>query len=140
MVFSRRDPRHGFRPNPAPAAGTASRVLFRFGVARWEFVLRQTILEPGGRTGWHYHDGTLFVLVTGGALDHPRADCTPVTVRPWRVFREPSGPRHAHLARNSGGRPIMLTVFYVNPKGSPLSRGIPTPPCAGEPSASDPAH
>ncbi|MGW3544797.1 hypothetical protein ACWDNI_30245 [Nocardia niigatensis] len=136
MAFLTRDPRHGFRPNPAPATRTASRILFRFGLARWDLVLRQTVIAPGGQSGWHFHNGTLFVLVTGGVLDHPKADCTPVTIRPWRVFREPSGPGHAHLARNSGPRPVTLTVVYVNPKGSPLSRGIPPPACApadGEP-------
>ncbi|MBF6328942.1 hypothetical protein [Nocardia transvalensis] len=119
-----------FRPNPAPATGTRSRVLARLRIARWEFVLRQTVIEPGGDSGWHFHDGTLFVLVTGSALDHPGTDCLPVTYRPWRVFREQSGPRHAHLARNGGTKPLMLTVVYINPAGSPLSHSIPPPECA----------
>ncbi|WP_067572002.1 cupin domain-containing protein [Nocardia acidivorans] len=116
-----------FRENPVPASGTRSREFIRFRCAGREFILRQTILEPGGQSGWHYHDGTLFVLVTGGPLNHPATDCVPVTKRPWRIFREPSGRAHAHLARNLGDRPVRLTVVYVNPAGSPLSRSIAPP-------------
>ncbi|MGV9676106.1 cupin domain-containing protein [Nocardia sp. NPDC003482] len=120
----------GFRPNPPPATGTRSRVLARLRVARWELILRQTIIEPGGDSGWHYHDGTLVVLVTGGTLDHPGMDCAPVRYGPWRVFREPSGRERAHLARNGGTKPLMLTVLYLNPADSPLSRQVEPPPCA----------
>ncbi|RMI33974.1 cupin domain-containing protein [Nocardia stercoris] len=120
-----------FRSNPAPAVGTRSRLLLRLRLGRREVLLRQTIIEPGGDSGWHYHDGTLIVLVTGAPLDHPGYDCRPVRYRPGRVFREPSGPGHRHLARNSGDRPLRLTVLYLNPVGSPLSRGVPSPPCAG---------
>ncbi|MFI6871242.1 cupin domain-containing protein [Nocardia sp. NPDC050406] len=130
VAFFRREPRRGYRANPAPATGTASRVLARLTVAGREFVLRRTIVEPGGQSGWHYHDGTLIVLVTGGDLDHPGLDCVPVTHRRGRIFREPSGRDHAHLARNLGSRPVTLTVLYVNPQGSPLSRGIAPPACA----------
>ncbi len=120
-----------FRVNPAPAVGTRSRLLLRLRLGRREVLLRQTIIDPGGETGWHYHDGTLIVLVTGATLDHPGYDCRPVRYRPGRIFREPNGPEHPHLARNSGGEPLRLTVRYVNPVGSPLSRGLPPPPCAG---------
>ncbi|WP_306364691.1 cupin domain-containing protein [Nocardia sp. CC227C] len=119
-----------YRPNPAPATGTASRELVRFTLAGRDFVLRRTIVQPGGHSGWHYHDGTLFVLVTGGDLDHPWTDCVPLTHRRGRIFKEPGGPENAHLARNLGTRPLTLTVLYVNPAGSPLSRSIPPPPCA----------
>ncbi|MBF6075614.1 cupin domain-containing protein [Nocardia beijingensis] len=119
-----------FEVNAPPARGTASRVLFRFTVGRRAVILRQTLIEPGGSSGWHYHDGTLFVLVARGTLDHPGADCAPVTYRRWRVFREPSGPRYPHVARNLGTVPVLLCVLYVTPVGSPLSRSIPPPECA----------
>ncbi|QLY30923.1 cupin domain-containing protein [Nocardia huaxiensis] len=140
MPFFRADPSRGFRPNAAPAVGTASRVLFRRTLAGREFVLRQTVIEPGGDSGWHFHDGTLFVLVTGGDLDHPGLDCLPVTKRRGRVFREPSGREHAHLARNGGTKPVKLTVLYIDPPGSPLSRSVPPPPCATVPDSGDAAH
>ncbi|MEV6068087.1 hypothetical protein AB0L82_16170 [Nocardia sp. NPDC052001] len=140
MAFFGRDPERGFRVNAAPATGTRSRVLVRFTCAGRDFVLRQTIIAPNGQSGWHFHDGTLFVLVTGGPLDHPATDCVPVVKPPWRIFREPSGAGHAHLARNPGPKPVRLTVLYVNPAGSPLSRSIPAPECAHIPEPGDTAH
>lgn len=119
-----------FEVNAAPAHGTASRVLFRFALGRWAVVLRQTLIEPGGSSGWHYHDGTLFVLVARGTLDHPGADCAPVSYRRPRIFREPSGPRYPHVARNLGTVPVLLCVLYFTPIDSPLSRSVPPPECA----------
>lgn len=115
-----------FQANPAPAHGTASRELLRFTLGRREIVLRQTRIRPGGSSGWHYHDGTLFVLVTKGALDHPGIHTHPV-YRRGRVFREPSGPKYPHIARNRGTETVGLLVCYLNPADSPLSRGIDPP-------------
>ncbi|MEV5648147.1 cupin domain-containing protein [Nocardia sp. NPDC052254] len=128
MTLFGREPR-GFRPNPAPAVGTRSRILLRFRVPGWDLIVRQTIVEPGGDSGWHYHDGTLFVLVTGSTLSHPGLDCVPVSYRPGRMFREPAGRAHAHTARNRTRKPLRLTVVHLRPKGSPLSRPVPGPEC-----------
>ncbi|MFQ6329568.1 cupin domain-containing protein [Nocardia sp. CWNU-33] len=124
----RRD--RGLRPNAAPAHRTASRVLARFTIGRREVIARQTVIEPGGTSGWHYHDGTLVVFVARGTLDHPYADCVPVTYRRGRLFREPSGPDHPHVARNRGTTPVTLFVLYLNPAGSPLAHSVPPPGCA----------
>lgn len=115
--------------NAAPARGTASRVLFRFTLGR-EVIARQTVIEPGGTSGWHYHDGTLLVVVARGTLDHPGGDCVPVTYRRGRIFREPSGPNYPHVARNLGTTPVTLFVLYLNPVGSPLSHHVDPPACA----------
>lgn len=128
MALFGREP-GGYRSNPAPAVGTRSRIFARVRVGRWELVVRRTIVEPGGDSGWHYHDGTLFVLVTGSTLNHPGMDCVPVTYRPGRIFREPAGAAHAHTARNRSRKALQLTVFYILPAGSPLSRPVPAPGC-----------
>ncbi|MFI7663788.1 cupin domain-containing protein [Nocardia sp. NPDC049526] len=119
-----------FQVNAAPARGTASRVLFRFTLGRRAVIGRQTVIEPGGTSGWHYHDGTLLVLVARGTLDHPGSDCVPVTYRRGRIFREPSGRSYPHVARNLGTTPVTLFVLYLNPTGSPLSRHVDPPECA----------
>jgi quercetin dioxygenase-like cupin family protein len=128
VVPTRRD--RSLQPNAAPAYRTASRVFFRFRIGRRELIARQTVIEPGGASGWHYHDGTLLVLVARGILDHPYADRAPVTYRRGRIFREPSGPAHPHVARNRGTTPVALFVLYLNPTGSPLSRSVAPPDCA----------
>ncbi|MEV5839400.1 hypothetical protein [Nocardia sp. NPDC052112] len=121
-----------FEVNTAPARGTASRVLLRLVLGRREVVVRQTVIEAGGTSGWHYHDGTLLVLVARGILDHPGADCVPVSYRRGRIFREPSGPSYPHVARNLGTTPVTLFVLYLNPVGSPLSHRINPPECANQ--------
>ncbi|WP_431954047.1 cupin domain-containing protein [Nocardia lijiangensis] len=120
----------GLVANASPASGTASRVLARLSLGGRDLLLRQTVIEPGGTSGWHFHDGTLLVLVARGTLDHPGADGAPVTYRRGRVFREPSGPEYPHVARNLGTTSVTLFVLYLNPKGSPLSRHITPPPGA----------
>ncbi|WP_433523557.1 cupin domain-containing protein [Nocardia pseudovaccinii] len=121
-----------FQVNAAPARGTASRVLFRCTLGRRAVIGRQTVIEPGGTSGWHYHDGTLLVLVARGTLDHPGSDRVPVTYRRGRIFREPSGPSYPHVARNLGTTPVTLFVLYLNPVGSPLSRHVDPPECAAD--------
>ncbi|WP_067852569.1 cupin domain-containing protein [Nocardia shimofusensis] len=112
------------RPNPAPATGTASRIVLRLLLGSRELIVRHTVIEPGGSSGRHYHDGPLFVLVARGTLDHPYADGAPVRYRRGRIFREPSGPENRHVARNTGTEPVTLFVLYLNPKGSPLSHSV----------------
>lgn len=116
-----------FRPNPAPAIGTASRTLLRLRLAGHDIVVRRTRIAPGGTSGWHYHDGTLFVLVTRGTLDHPYLERGPAEYPRGHVFREPSGPANAHVARNRGPTEVRILVLYLNPAGSPLSHQV-TPP------------
>ncbi|APE38906.1 hypothetical protein BOX37_31670 [Nocardia mangyaensis] len=116
-----------FRPNPAPAVGTASRTLLRLRVAGHDIVLRRTRIAPGGTSGWHYHDGTLFVVVTRGVLDHPYLERGPAEYPRFHVFREPSGPANAHVARNGGPTETRILVLYLNPANSPLSHSVPPP-------------
>ncbi|MEU4599155.1 hypothetical protein [Nocardia sp. NPDC023988] len=117
-----------FVVNPAPAVGTASRTLLRLRLAGRDIVVRRTRIVPGGTSGWHFHDGTLFVLVTRGVLDHPYLARGPAEYRRFRLFREPSGPDNAHVARNNGTTEVRILVLYVNPAGAPLSRQVPPPP------------
>ncbi|GEM34199.1 cupin [Nocardia neocaledoniensis NBRC 108232] len=116
-----------FQPNPAPAVGTASRTLLRVRLGRRDIVVRRTRIAPGGSSGWHYHDGTLFVLVTRGVLDHPYVRRGPAVYPRGHVFREPSGPANAHVARNLGATEVRILVLYLNPAGSPLSRQVSAP-------------
>ncbi|MFD4428096.1 cupin domain-containing protein, partial [Nocardia sp. NPDC058497] len=87
----------------------------------------RTRIAPGGTSGWHYHDGTLFVLVTRGTLDHPYLERGPAEYPRGHVFREPSGPANAHVARNRGPTEVRILVLYAIPAGSPLSHQV-TPP------------
>jgi quercetin dioxygenase-like cupin family protein len=85
-------------------------------------------VQPGGSTGWHYHDGTLYGAVKQGTLTRTMSDCTTTfTHRAGATLVEE--PAHVHIGRNLGTTPMVLIVLYVNPSGSPLSEDAPNPGC-----------
>ncbi|AWZ26991.1 MULTISPECIES: cupin domain-containing protein [Rhodococcus] len=92
-------------------------------------VAREITIEPGGSTGWHYHDGPVLGIVRAGTLTHPEGDCEPVTFETGDFINEPSGPDHLHVGRNLGTEPVILDVVYLVPIGSPLFEDVPAPAC-----------
>jgi quercetin dioxygenase-like cupin family protein len=86
------------------------------------FVIRDTTIEPGGSTGWHWHRGAVIAIVKEGILHHYRSDCTVDAVyRPGDLFVEPSGPDHVHDGRNLGSTPVVLEGMFIVPEGTPLA-------------------
>ncbi|AYA26411.1 MULTISPECIES: cupin domain-containing protein [Rhodococcus] len=92
-------------------------------------VAREITIEPGGSTGWHYHDGPVLGLVRAGTLTHPEGDCKPVVFETGDFINEPSGRDHLHVGRNLGTEPVILDVVYLVPIGSPLFEDVPAPAC-----------
>jgi quercetin dioxygenase-like cupin family protein len=116
-----------------PGSGAGGVVLSRSTVDGKDYILRKITLAPGGSTGWHHHDGTLYAYVAEGTLTHNKSDCTlDGLYRPGATFVEPSGADHVHIGRNLGAAPVVLYVLYVDPAGSPLSADEPNPGCAFE--------
>lgn len=117
--------------NATPPVGVTAKILAQYTVGGKDYVLRQITLAPGGSTGWHYHDGTLYAFVAKGTLTHSDSDCTTTDIYPaGDSFVEPSGANHVHVGRNLGSTPVVLDVLYVDPAGSPLSEDAPNPGCA----------
>jgi quercetin dioxygenase-like cupin family protein len=95
-----------------------------------DYILREITIDPGGSTGWHWHDGTLFGIIRQGTLTHNLADCsTDGVYGPGDAISEPSGSDHVHIGRNLGPTPLLMQVVYVDPAGSPLSEDAPDPGC-----------
>ncbi|WP_234708343.1 cupin domain-containing protein [Mycolicibacter arupensis] len=95
-----------------------------------DYFLREITIEPGGSTGWHWHDGTVFGVVRAGTLTHNRADCSLDGVYgPGDQITEPGGPAHAHIGRNLGPTPVVLEAVYLLPIGAPLTQDAPDPGC-----------
>ncbi|KSZ56423.1 cupin [Rhodococcus pyridinivorans KG-16] len=92
-------------------------------------VAREITIEPGGSTGWHYHDGPVLGIVRAGTLTHPGGSCEPVVFETGDVIDEPSGRDHLHMGRNLGAEPVILDVVYLVPIGSPLFEDVPAPAC-----------
>lgn len=114
-----------------PSHGVTGKILAQWSAGDRDFVLREITVDPGGSTGWHNHDGTLYAVVKKGVLTRTLGDCTTEFVHPTGdVLVEE--PNHVHLGRNLGSSPMALEVLYVNPKGAPLSRDEPNPGCSFE--------
>ena len=114
-----------------PPSGVTGTIIAQYTAGGKDYIVRQITVAPGGSTGWHYHDGTLYALVAKGTLTHTDFDCTTTDVYPTGSrFIEPSGAEHVHIGRNLGSTAVVLDVLYVDPAGSPLSEDAPNPGCS----------
>lgn len=113
-----------------PSSGVTGVIIFRTTVGDTDYILRQITIAPGGSTGWHFHDGTLYAVVEQGTLTHDESNCAVDGVfHAGDSLVEPSGATHVHIGRNLGTTPLVLDVLYVDPAGSPLSEDAPNPDC-----------
>jgi quercetin dioxygenase-like cupin family protein len=112
------------------SSGVSATILAQRTVDGKDYILREITIQPGGSTGWHYHDGTLYAFVKNGVLTHTDANCTTTqTYRRHDTLIESSGITNIHIGRNLGTTPVILDVLYVDPAGSPLSEDVPNPGC-----------
>ena len=113
-----------------PSSGVTGVILAKTTIGDRDYILRQITIAPGGSTGWHFHDGTLFAVVEQGTLTHNESNCAVDGVfDAGDTIVEPSGSNHVHIGRNLSTTPVVLEVLYVDPKGSPLSEDAPNPGC-----------
>jgi quercetin dioxygenase-like cupin family protein len=111
-----------------PGSGVTGTILARKTIGHTDYTLREITVQPGGYTGWHFHDGTLYAYVKAGTLTHNLADCSIDGIfGAGRAFTEQ--PDQVHIGRNLGTTPLVLEVLYVLPAGSPLSEDAPDPGC-----------
>ncbi|MDH6679686.1 quercetin dioxygenase-like cupin family protein [Rhodococcus sp. LBL1] len=114
-----------------PSEGVTGEILAQATVGGRDYVLRRITIAPGGTTGWHFHDGMLYGIVTQGSLTHYRSDCTIDGVyNAGGTIVEPSGHGYVHMGRNLRPTPMVLQVLYVDPAESPLAEDAPAPGCA----------
>lgn len=113
-----------------PSTGVHGEILGQVTFGDKDYVLRQITVDPGGSTGWHFHDGVLYAAVAAGTLSHYRSDCSVDGIyQTGNTLVEPSGSDHVHIGNNSQTTPLVLLVVYVNPTGSPLSEDAAAPNC-----------
>ncbi len=82
-------------------------------------VIAQTVIAPGGNSGWHSHPGPVVVVVKSGQLsfyDSEDPTCTARTYYAGQSFVDP-GQGFVHIARNQGSvnLELYLTLFDVPP-------------------------
>ncbi|MET0699613.1 MAG: cupin domain-containing protein [Mycobacterium sp.] len=113
-----------------PGVGVAATTLSKQTVDGHDYVVNDIVIQPGGSTGWHTHQGLAYGIVKAGTLTRNRADCSIESVSgPGDPITDPTGPDHVHLGRNLGATPVVLEVTYVDPAGSPTSDTAPNPGC-----------
>lgn len=94
-----------------------------------DYITREITIQPGGSTGWHYHDGRVFGVVREGTLTRTMADCSVVVSPAGSAVNEESGSDHVHVGRNLGQVPLVLWIDYIEPAGTSLSVDVPDPGC-----------
>jgi quercetin dioxygenase-like cupin family protein len=94
-----------------------------------DYITREITIQPGGSTGWHYHDGRVFGVVREGTLTRTMKDCSVVVSPEGSAVTEDSGADHTHIGRNLGPGPLVLWVDYIEPAGTPLAVDMPDPGC-----------
>ncbi|MGH3971465.1 MAG: cupin domain-containing protein [Mycobacterium sp.] len=83
--------------------GVSAVVLSQTTLNGQDYIQREITIDPGGSTGWHWHDGTLFGAIRQGTLTHNLADCsTDGSYGPGDSITESSGSDHVHIGRNLG--------------------------------------
>jgi quercetin dioxygenase-like cupin family protein len=113
-----------------PGYGVSAVILSQATFKGHDYVTREITIQPGGGTGWHFHDGRIYGLITQGTLTHYRSDCSVDGVfNPGDTITEVPGPDDVHAGRNFGPTPVVLDVVYINPAGSPLAEDAPDPGC-----------
>jgi len=94
-----------------------------------DYITREITIQPGGSTGWHYHDGRVFGVIREGTLTRTMADCSVIASPEGSAVTEDSGPNHTHIGRNLGPGPLVMWVDYIQPAGTPLAVDVPDPGC-----------
>ncbi|MGO4446870.1 cupin domain-containing protein [Mycobacterium sp. 2YAF39] len=111
-----------------PPVNVDSIVINQSTVDGIDYITKRITIQPGGSTGWHYHDGRVFGVVREGTLTRTMADCKDVVDPTGAAVTEDSGPDHPHNGRNLGPVPVVLWVDYILPAGTPTAVEVPPPP------------
>lgn len=114
-----------------PSSGVAAKIISKETSPTSEIVRAEITIQPGGSTGWHYHDGQVSGTVKEGTLSHFDSTCrSDGTYHVGDHITEASGPGYVHIGQNRGTTPVVLEVTYINPIGKPLSEDAPNPDCS----------
>lgn len=110
-----------------PPVGAESIVISQSTVDGIDYVTRRLTIQPGGSTGWHYHDGQTFGVVREGTLTRTMADCTEMVSTVDVGITEEAGS--VHIGRNLGPVPVVVWVVRIAPAGTPWAVDVPSPGC-----------
>src|SRR6202008_3743031 len=77
-----------------PGVGIDAVTISQSTVNGVDYITKEITIQPGGDTGWHYHDGRVFGVVKAGTLTRMMADCSVVVSPVGSAVTEERGPNH----------------------------------------------
>ncbi len=88
-------------------------------VGKPELVVKRYVFPRGSRLGWHHHPVMNYGLVQQGELTIIGLDGKEKTVRAGEAVVEMVGT--VHHGENRGDKTVVLDMYYVSQKGTPLA-------------------
>ena len=88
-------------------------------VGRPELVVKRYVFPRGSRLGWHHHPVMNYGIVQQGELTIIGLDGKKTTIRAGEPVVEMVGT--IHHGENRGDKTVVLDMYYVSQKGTPLA-------------------
>ena len=88
-------------------------------VGRPELVVKRYVFPRGSKLGWHHHPVMNYGIVQQGELTIIGLDGKEKTVRAGEAVVEMVGT--IHHGENRGDKAVVLDMFYISQKGTPLA-------------------
>lgn len=92
-----------------------------------DVAMRDTTMQPGEATAWHYHPGKAYVIVKSGTVTELTGCGGTETFTAGQAFEEPI-PR-VHQLKNTGTLPAEFLFTVIVPSGQPRTISVPGPLC-----------
>ena len=88
-------------------------------VGKPELVVRRYVFPRGSRLGWHHHPVMNYGVLVQGELTIIAKDETEKVVHAGEAVVEMVGT--VHHGENRGDKTVVLDMFYISQKGTPLA-------------------
>ena len=88
-------------------------------IGKPELVVKRYVFPRGSKLGWHHHPVMNYGIVQQGVLTIIGVDGKEKTVRAGEAVVEMVGT--VHHGENRGDKTVVLDMFYVSQKGTPLA-------------------
>ena len=88
-------------------------------VGRPELIVKRYVFPPGSKLGWHHHPVMNYGMMQQGELTIIGVDGKEKTVRAGEAVVEMVGA--VHHGENRGDKTVVLDMYYVSQKGTPLA-------------------
>ncbi|WP_278315209.1 cupin domain-containing protein [Lolliginicoccus levis] len=96
------------------------------------FSFRMIEIDPGGYTGWHWHENPVYGYVASGTLTRIYSDCAERVDSMGSFIEEVPGEGASHVGINRGDGPLVLYVLYASSDGGPTTVSVDDPGCGVE--------